>query len=27
VMEAVRQWSNAPELPDDMTLVVMRGLA
>jgi phosphoserine phosphatase RsbU/P len=27
VMEAVKQWSNAPELPDDMTLVVMRGLA
>ena len=27
VMEAVRQWSNAPELPDDMTLVVMRGVA
>jgi sigma-B regulation protein RsbU (phosphoserine phosphatase) len=27
VMEAVRQWSNAPELPDDMTLVVMRGMA
>jgi sigma-B regulation protein RsbU (phosphoserine phosphatase) len=27
VMEAVRQWSHAPELPDDMTLVVMRGIA
>ena len=27
VMETVRQWSNAPELPDDMTLVVMRGVA
>jgi len=27
VMEAVRQWSTAPELPDDMTLVVMRGVA
>ncbi len=27
VMEAVRQWSSAPELPDDMTLVVLRGMA
>ncbi len=27
IMEAVRQWSTAPELPDDMTLVIARGLA
>jgi phosphoserine phosphatase RsbU/P len=27
IMEAVRQWSTAPELPDDMTVVIARGLA
>jgi phosphoserine phosphatase RsbU/P len=27
IMEAVAQWSNAPELPDDKTLVIARGLA
>lgn len=27
IMEAVRQWSAAPELPDDMTLVIARGRA
>lgn len=27
VMESVQQWSNAPELPDDMTVLVARGLA
>ena len=26
VMEAVKQWSNAPELPDDMTVLIARGL-
>jgi sigma-B regulation protein RsbU (phosphoserine phosphatase) len=26
VMEAVRHWSNAPELPDDMTVLIARGL-
>ncbi|MES1261426.1 MAG: PP2C family protein-serine/threonine phosphatase, partial [Acidobacteriota bacterium] len=26
VMEAVRQWSQAPELPDDMTVLIARGL-
>lgn len=26
IMEAVRQWSSAPELPDDMTVVIARGL-
>jgi phosphoserine phosphatase RsbU/P len=25
IMEAVRHWSNAPELPDDMTVVIARG--
>lgn len=27
IMEAVRQWSSAPELPDDMTVVIARGIA
>ncbi len=27
IMEAVRHWSTAPELPDDMTVVIARGLA
>jgi len=27
IMEAVRQWSSAPEFPDDMTVVIARGLA
>lgn len=27
IMEAVKHWSTAPELPDDMTLVIARGLA
>jgi phosphoserine phosphatase RsbU/P len=27
VMEAVKTWSTAPELPDDMTVVIARGLA
>lgn len=27
VMEAVAHWSSAPELPDDMTLMIARGLA
>jgi sigma-B regulation protein RsbU (phosphoserine phosphatase) len=27
VMECVRQWSGAPELPDDMTVLIARGLA
>jgi sigma-B regulation protein RsbU (phosphoserine phosphatase) len=27
IMEAVVSWSNAPELPDDMTVVIARGLA
>jgi sigma-B regulation protein RsbU (phosphoserine phosphatase) len=26
IMEAVRQWSTAPELPDDMTVLIARGL-
>ena len=26
VMEAVKQWSQAPELPDDMTVLIARGL-
>ncbi len=26
IMEAVRHWSTAPELPDDMTVVIARGL-
>jgi sigma-B regulation protein RsbU (phosphoserine phosphatase) len=26
VMEAVKQWSHAPELPDDMTVLIARGL-
>ena len=26
IMEAVRQWSAAPELPDDMTVLIARGL-
>ncbi|MDQ1470585.1 MAG: phosphoserine phosphatase RsbU/P [Bryobacterales bacterium] len=26
VMEAVKHWSNAPELPDDMTVLIARGL-
>jgi sigma-B regulation protein RsbU (phosphoserine phosphatase) len=26
VMEAVKQWSNAPELPDDMTVMIARGI-
>jgi sigma-B regulation protein RsbU (phosphoserine phosphatase) len=25
IMEAVKQWSTAPELPDDMTIVIARG--
>jgi hypothetical protein len=25
-MEAVKHWSNAPELPDDMTVLIARGL-
>jgi sigma-B regulation protein RsbU (phosphoserine phosphatase) len=27
IMEAVAHWSTAPELPDDMTVVIARGLA
>jgi len=27
IMEAVTQWSSAPEQPDDMTLVIARGMA
>ena len=27
VMDAVRQWSTSPELPDDMTVLIARGLA
>lgn len=27
IMEAITQWSSAPELPDDMTIVIARGLA
>jgi phosphoserine phosphatase RsbU/P len=27
IMEAVRHWSAAPEFPDDMTVIVARGLA
>jgi sigma-B regulation protein RsbU (phosphoserine phosphatase) len=27
IMEAVKTWSTAPELPDDMTVVIARGLA
>ena len=27
VMDAVRQWSSSPELPDDMTVLIARGLA
>ena len=27
VMEAVKQWSSAPELPDDMTVMIARGIA
>jgi phosphoserine phosphatase RsbU/P len=27
IMEAVTQWSSTPELPDDMTVVIARGLA
>ena len=27
VMEAVKHWSGAPELPDDMTVLIARGLA
>jgi len=27
IMEAVRQWSAAPELPDDMTVLIAKGLA
>ncbi len=27
IMEAVKQWSTAPELPDDMTVLIARGLA
>jgi hypothetical protein len=27
IMEAVAHWSVAPELPDDMTVVIARGLA
>jgi sigma-B regulation protein RsbU (phosphoserine phosphatase) len=26
-MEAVRRWSNAPELPDDMTVLIAKGIA
>jgi len=26
-MEAVRHWSNAPELPDDMTVLIAKGIA
>jgi sigma-B regulation protein RsbU (phosphoserine phosphatase) len=26
VMEAVKQWSHSPELPDDMTVLIARGL-
>jgi phosphoserine phosphatase RsbU/P len=26
VMEAVKQWSNSPELPDDMTVLIAKGL-
>jgi sigma-B regulation protein RsbU (phosphoserine phosphatase) len=27
VMESVKHWSGAPELPDDMTVVIARGIA
>jgi sigma-B regulation protein RsbU (phosphoserine phosphatase) len=27
VMESVKQWSGAPELPDDMTVLIAKGLA
>ncbi len=27
VMESVRHWSSAPELPDDMTVLIARGIA
>jgi phosphoserine phosphatase RsbU/P len=27
IMEAVTQWSTAPELPDDMTVLIARGIA
>jgi len=27
IMEAVAHWSTAPELPDDMTVMIARGLA
>ena len=27
IMEAVKHWSTAAELPDDMTVVIARGLA
>jgi sigma-B regulation protein RsbU (phosphoserine phosphatase) len=27
IMDAVTHWSTAPELPDDMTVVLARGLA
>jgi sigma-B regulation protein RsbU (phosphoserine phosphatase) len=27
VMEAVKRWSGAPELPDDMTVMIARGIA
>jgi len=27
IMEAVKHWSTAPELPDDMTVLIARGLA
>ena len=27
IMESVRQWSSAPELPDDMTVVIAMGVA
>jgi hypothetical protein len=26
-MEAVKHWSNAPELPDDMTVLIAKGIA
>ena len=26
VMEAVKLWSHAPELPDDMTVMIARGI-
>jgi sigma-B regulation protein RsbU (phosphoserine phosphatase) len=27
VMESVKHWSSAPELPDDMTVLIAKGIA